>query len=410
MDDVAGHGITSVDSRLGCVRSILCLLTLAALAIPCAAESIEFPAFGVPIVTDKLIITCCPYFGHTPVLAIDRQTNKVLWRVELPQSVFNVTQVDADRFLAVGKGTLYLLDFAGRILQSQDLPGTLVGGPQDGKVWCCSYETHRIFCIAFMGDKVFWELDPNVEGSNAWPTLVGDLILLSVSPATISLNISSEGERTTFTGANRVVCLRASDGQQIWSEDVPLDEHSYGVSLRVASGKDAILCSTDSELLVLDPKSGAIKQRYQAGEGINGVDFWGKDRLAMCLGGLSATTRTIRVLSLSDRRILDEFQVERQEVASLTTVGDVAVLGSVYRDVGVDLQARRIAWDRFQLHWDEHDGLIYYGAPNDQRESHQWRILGVLDPKTGKDTELYREAVKLETQKAASQPADLSQR
>jgi hypothetical protein len=190
-------------------------------------------------------------------------------------------------------------------------------------------------------------------------------------------------------GTNLIACLSATKGASLWKESVPLSNKGFGVHLQISAGKKWLLCTTDNALRLVDNTSGKVMRWWRSDEDVDGADFWGEELIAVCLGGIGAETRTIQILNISDFKLVSRFEVDAREVSATQVIGDVIILHSLYRNIGVDLRSQKLVWRKGQRHSTVKDGLLYFGehVPNK-------RVLGVCDPKTGDDTVIYSETLK----------------
>ena len=175
---------------------------------------------------------------------------------------------------------------------------------------------------------------------------------------------------------------------------MPLSKAGFGVVGQVIEGDKHLLCVTDNAIRVLDKATGNELRRYESSLDIDGADYWGSLRIAICLGGVGKGSRTIQVIDSADFRVLSEFKISKAEVAYVEVVGDVLLLGALYRNMGVDLLKEEVIWEVGQWHKRIHDNLIYYGKHHyDEDTKKGYRVLGVCDPVTGEQEILYSELI-----------------
>lgn len=358
-----------------------------AVCTACLATSIVFPAFDTPIVIGDLIVA--HHTNGDRIIGLDKNMRSVRWTLAVKSNVHQICAVDSNRIIAFHGNIISVIDFQrGIVLKTFDSTGFVVGCSTRNDL--LSHTNHgTILCQSLETGRTLWTSqqyeDPK---SNADAELIDDFIFLSISPRDITSYLEGENAHVTMTGANMIACLSAKDGHTLWKEKVPLSRAGFGVTSHVASGQNGLLCATDDALRLIDKKSGDILRKWNLDRDLDGAEFWGSDRIVVCLGGIGATKRIIQVRNLSNFDLISEFMVEANECSSIYVVGDVVILDSLYRIIGVDLNKGAVIWKKGQRQYKVHDGLLYYG---EKRENN--RILGVLDPKTGNDTILYREKI-----------------
>jgi hypothetical protein len=152
-------------------------------------------------------------------------------------------------------------------------------------------------------------------------------------------------------------------------------------------------------------------KEYKSEVDICDIDWWGSSRLVVCTGNIGGSLdfarldgsksrsdglsdqKTIQILNVDDLKPESDFPLKALEASSACVVGDVLIIGSLYRNYGLDLIHKRELWQDFQIHATVHDGLLYYGAYERGENQQGGRVFGVRDPRTGKTTVLYREQV-----------------
>jgi hypothetical protein len=143
--------------------------------------------------------------------------------------------------------------------------------------------------------------------------------------------------------------------------------------------------------------TGETERRLDTDVDVCGLDWWGKDRMVLCLGNISSQMKTVRVVNLVDFKTLSKFDFEAPEAADAQVLGDVLLISSLYRNYGLDLKRKKIVWTAFQRHQSLSGNKIYFGAPEQPKDSAPERHFGVCDPNTGDSQVLYREKVEVTT-------------
>jgi outer membrane protein assembly factor BamB len=363
------------------------------------ATSIVFPAFDAPLVADDVILA-----HHTSgerLICLDRKTGAVRWQIKATAPIWSTYRVDSNRIAAVHADKVSMIETSrGTSLKTEDIAGVFFGRSTDGYI-LSKTRNDAVVCSDLDTGKRVWKRQCRERNSNVMPIIVDDFMFLAFSPRTISMHSDGKSKGVTMKGTNLVTCFSAKTGTPLWEEPVPLSRKGFGVHLQVAASQKWLLCTTDNALRLLDRKSGKILSRWRSEEDIDGADFWGDGLIAVCIGGIGASTRTIRTLNASDLTLNAEFAVDAVEVASVKVVGDVMVLHSFYRNIGVDLRSQIVIWRKGQRHCTVQSGLLYFGEHADNK-----RVLGVCDPKTGRDTVIYSETV--ENQPKAVQNENVS--
>lgn len=366
------------------MRRLLCVLLFFCSTIACYATSIIFPAFGRPVVRDEKIYTH-HVVGHE-VICFDISSKSIKWRTKLKsdQMIHGLWMGLSNEILVYHWGSkysvLYVLDTnTGQIKEKHLLKGRILDVTENGQVL---YEDRqkisKIYCYLYTKKKDIWAFNPQTPEAIISSWLCGEYFFIFVSP--------------TGPDCDEIICLKASDGSLIWREKVPVKQFSIHGSVK--EGGNYLLCVSDNVIRLLDKNSGKILKRYNSSVDLNGADFWGDGRIVMCLGGVTLDPiRTIRIIDTAAFKVLSEFQVKKVEVARVDVVGDILLLGSLYREMGVDLSKKKIVWNSYQRHQRIHNGLIYYGEPGGDNAKSS-RILGVCEPATGKTQSLYSEPVK----------------
>jgi hypothetical protein len=369
------------------MRFIGGITVLLAVSSVCMATSIIYPAFDSPLIVDEIIVAHHTYGKQ--VIGLDRSTRAVRWSLTAKFPIQRILSLDPNRMIAVHKDAVSVIDIRqGSILKTLDIHGFVFGCSASGNLFSQTKAGMIVYQDLATGRQV-WESQHAEPNSNVSPQLTDGFIFLTFSPRSITHHSDGESKRFTMKGTNRVVCLDAKDAKVLWSETVPLSQKGYGVNCQAASGQNGLLCTTDNAVRLLDKKSGAILRQWRIDKDIDGADFWGKDRIVVCLGGIGETRRTIQVRNVSDFALVAEFTAEAQECESITVVGNIIILNSLYRTIGVDLGSKTVVWQKGQRHYTIHDGLLFYGEGIENA-----RILGVCDPTTGNDTILYSEKIK----------------
>ncbi len=353
----------------------------------CTGTSIVFPAFNAPIVTEDAIFAHHTY-GKS-LICIDRKCDTVRWRFKAPTPIERAWIVSNRTIAIVSANKVSILDSSrGSILKSWFITGHVFGGMRNGNI-LSETRNDEVVCTELNTGMQLWKHECQEPHSNLWPVLADDLIFIGLDPRSIMTRFDGRTRQITMKGTNAVVCLSAKLGMPLWNESVPLSNHGLGVHLQVSKGLDRLLCMTDNSLRLVDRKSGRIVSRWDhKDDDIDGADFWGDGRMAVCFGGIGATKRTIRMLGAADFKTKAEFTARALEVASVKVVGDVMILDSLYRSIGVDLRSQKTIWEKGQRHYTIKDGLLYFGENQNGK-----RVLGVCDPKNGRDTEIYSEPV-----------------
>ena len=352
----------------------------------CTATSIIFPAFGAPLVTDDAIFAHHTYGEQ--LICLDRTSGTVRWRIKARAPIRSISRIDSNRIVAVFTDKLSVIGTSqGKILETEDIGGTFFGRAADGNILSMTKRNVVVCSGADTGTRI-WEHQCLETSSNVTPTVADDLIFLAFSPRNITTHSDSKSEWVRVKGTNMITCLSAKTGTSLWTEPVPLNRKGFGVHLQVSAGRKWLLCKTDNDLRLLDGKSGAVASRWHSMEDIDGAGFYHDGQIAVCFGGIGARTRTIRIFDAPDFTLAAEFTVDAVEVASARVVGNVMLLSSLYRNIGVDLRTQKVLWQKGQRHCTEQDGFLYFGEHADNK-----RVLGVCDPKTGHDTTIYTERI-----------------
>jgi hypothetical protein len=382
----------------------LWILLLLYSGIPCYGTSIAYPAFDTPVIQNGRIYAH-HLWGHR-VLCFDLSTKSVLWHTQLDQPIHKIWIASPNEIVLDHWGSqrsiLYTLDKNnGKVTGQHNLPGRILGVTEKGTVFHVhNEEDARIRCYSYNKKKELWTFNPEVPNSNISSALCGDYLFIFASPRSIVTSSRFGKEETTSIkkGSNEIICLKASDASVLWREKVPLSKAGFGVSGSAKESRKHLLCVSDNAIRLLDKASGKKLKQYRRRVDIDGADFWGDDRIVICFGGTDAAmedgVRTIRVIDTNDFSVLSEFHVKKREVASATVVGNILLLGSLYREMGIYLLKKEIAWTAYQRHQRIYNGLIYYGGHIQETDKKLLRVFGVCDPATGKGEILYSEPVK----------------
>ena len=159
----------------------------------------------------------------------------------------------------------------------------------------------------------------------------------------------------------------------------------------MSTNKRMLLCSTDRFIQLVEADTGRRARRYDSETDIDGAAFWGGERIVLCLGGIRASQRTARILSVRDFTVISEFQFAALEVSSVGTAGDILLIHSLYRSIGIDLVQQTKLWEAFQRWETVSDGQIFFGACEREAGEPTKRIFGKCDLRSGKTTTLYAE-------------------
>lgn len=129
-------------------------------------------------------------------------------------------------------------------------------GPQRDNVW---RESGLLAEIPAGGPRVVWRAP--VAGGYAGPAVVGDRVYLMDYVTADNVKVPNF-ERKEFTGTERVLCLSAVDGTEIWKHEYPVKyEISYPAGPRctplVAGGKVYCL-GAEGQLTCLDASKGDV--------------------------------------------------------------------------------------------------------------------------------------------------------
>jgi len=222
----------------------------------------------------------------------------------------------------------------------------------------------------------------------------GKYIIVFVRPSSITFSTIKSKEITIIDGQYKVLCLRTRDGSIVWQEEQKWDDTGYNYG-NVKVGAKLILCSTSDAVRLIDKDSGQLLRKYESDIEIDGADFWdGDNKIVICLGKFAVgRSRSIRVIDSNNFEVICEY-ISHGEIAQINVIGDIAVLGALYRNVGLDLRTGTKIWTCGQRHHTFHNGLIYYGEHYyDQADDNEYRALGVVKPDTGKKEILYLEII-----------------
>lgn len=356
----------------------------------CSATSIVFPAFGAPLVMDDAIIVHHTYGEQ--VVCLDRASGVVRWRTKTKDPIWSIICMESNRVAAVCADKLVEIGTSrGKILKSEDVGGAFFGRTLDGNLLSIT-RGGNILCSSaplLTPGRRMWERRCGEKSSNVMPGVADNFIFLALSPREITEQWDGKSKSVMATGTNMIACLSAKTGSSLWTEPVPLSGNGLGVQLQVSVGRKWLLCTTDNDLRLLDRTSAAVINRWHSREEIDGADFYHDGQIAVCFEGIGETTKTIRIFDVPDFKPAGEFTVDATEVASTRVVGDVMVLSSLYRNIGVNLRTQKLLWQKGQRDCTEHDGLLYFGEHADNNK----RVLGVCDPQTGHDTIIYSEII-----------------
>lgn len=374
-------------------KLLLCALLLAlGGSEACLATSIIFPAFSAPIVSRNRA-----YFYCTPgkvVFCFDLKKNELAWRRDLGRVVDEVLlSPDGDVLALSGHHVLVLSPQTGKTLREQTIPGWRVKIDAQGRM--IVYET-LIQCIDYATGKKLWDSRLPDE-SNVEFKIAGEFLFVLLTPRQI---VFEHNVPRIDKGRSELLAMKMTDGTLAWREAVPLSHSGYGASLEIRPAGDWLACATDTVIRLIESRSGIIRKRYEAETDIKGVDWWGTDRLVLCLGNIGSHQKRIRIITAEDFKTLSEFGIEAREAAGADIVGDVLLVGSLYRNYGIDLIQKKAIWTAFQRSRAVVDGRIYYGAAAESGDRRFERLFGICEPTTGKTTVLYREPV----ESARSQP------
>lgn len=375
--------LSSVVGREALMNRLGVFVLLVLLLEVCRANSIVFPAFDRPLVLGDRVIAHHTYGDH--MVCIGKKDGTVLWRMKASTPIQRIYPTKSNHFLVVQNEKVSVIDSgSGHVVAAQNIPGSFFGCSGDDRLFY-----HRrngmIRCRALDTGKEIWKFHCRERKSNIVPLLLDDFVFLSVSPRRIvGASISK--------GVNQLICLSSKDGAKIWKESLPLSKAGFGVHSQVSSGPKWLLCTTDNVLRLLSKDSGKVLHQWNSEDDIDGAAFLSQDRVVVCLGGVGAKTRVIRVLNIPNFKLRSQFRV-RAERSSLRAVGDVLVLNSLYRSIGVNLVSERKIWEKGQRHYTVAEGMLYFGEHNNS-QSDPLRVLGICDPKTGRDTVIYTEKVR----------------
>jgi PQQ-like domain len=387
----------SLHFALGATRSMTVIRVVLALWVThslCMGTSIVFPAFDAPLVTEDAIFTS-PTYGQR-LICLDRASGVVRWEISTTAPIRGAWHEDARRIAVVDANKLSIVDTRqGAILRTHEITGRVLGRSPDGKILSIT-GNNTVISTDLSTRKSVWKRKCRERNSNISPVLSGDLLFLASSPRSIS--VGSNGRAEVLKGTNLLTCLSTKDGAALWREPVPLNRKGFGVHLQISVAKSRLLCTTDNALRLLEMDSGKVLNRWASEEDIDGADFWGDDRLAVCFGGIGARVRKIRILDAHDFTLIDEFAIDAVEVASAHVVGDVLLLPSLYRSLGVDLVSRKVIWSKKQRHYTIEGSKLYFGEHGDNK-----RILGVCTPESGQDTVIYSERIEVSPTKRGSE-------
>jgi outer membrane protein assembly factor BamB len=376
--------------KCGRIVAIVFLLSLWT-APACIATSIVFPAFSAPIIHHGRA-----YFSHMVgkrVICFDLKARAIVWHRDLDFLVYTVFLSPSGGIVALGDKRAEVLDsLKGATISSSTDPRWRSAIDSRGRMFLVSGSLVR--CVDWESGRQSWEFDTKYEYGPSVQVADG-IVFALLSPRALSM---SSGQPMRITdGKSEVFALRAENGALLWKEQLPLNHSGFASQLHVKPGKREVACATSNVLRFLDPATGKIVRQYKTDSDICDVDWWGDSRLVLCLGNIGTEQKTIRVIGTDDLRTKSEFSIEATEAAQTEIVGDVLLVGSLYRNRGIDLREKRQVWESFQRHQTVHEGLIYYGEPSGDQDKGSLRVFGTCDPKTGRTTVLYQESVEAST-------------
>lgn len=326
------------------------------------------------------------------LLCLDMESRAVLWRLELPYPISDIWITKDNRLVVRQENSVAVLaSLTGKTLYTKPVPGPVFGMAADGAVYCKTKEGD-IVCILLDSGEERWRFNIRAPDSNIHLEYFEPFVFVLLRPRTIVSRMDGQGNTTSMEGLNKLICLSAGNGAVLWKEDLPLSKAAFAASIQVQGAAKWILCATDKQVRLMNRQTGKVMRVFDSPEDINGVDFWGDKHIALCLGGFGAESRTVQILDVNNFAVQSEFSVAVDEVAFTRVVGNVLILESLYHHVGVDMVSGKVIWKVGQIWWTLHqDNLIFGGHTGGGRDMQ--RVLGILDPKTGKMTLLHSEEV-----------------
>lgn len=373
---------------LGLMLSFLLTVVLCSCS-PVITGSRVFPAFGKPVVQENYIFSY--YTWGKVLLCLDMESSTVLWRAKLRHPIFAIWATEDDHLVARQRSSIVILDsLTGKILCSKTVPGYVFGLTPDETAYCLT-DDDDIVCVRLDDGNQHWRYKTNARGSNVWPSHFQGFVFALVRPRSITTTYTEgQAQTTSIEGSNRLICLSARNGAELWKEGLPLSQAGSEPRIHICAASEYILCATDNRIRLLDRQTGEVMRVLDSPEDIDGAAFWNEHHIVLCLGGIGKTTKTVRVLGANDFAVQSEFPVEAKAVSSAKVVANVLILGSLYQHVGVDLLSGKMIWKVGQL-WGtvRQDNLIFGGHTGDGWNAQ--RVLGALDPKTGEMRLLHSE-------------------
>lgn len=355
-------------------RPVLLLLSVLLFSSHVCGTSIVFPAFDNPLLFPKHIVLHHTYGKE--VIGFNREGRTVSWRAVTSSPIYESFSAGTNRFILIQKDQFSMINVDdGKVLFQGALHG-YVTGFADGKL--ISRNGSLTTCYSVDTGKVLWEYRWPEDLSNLWPRVCDQFVFLSVTPGGYHATLANGQEHVKLKGTNAIVCLSLHDGKELWKEMLPPDKSGrFSLSL----GNDAILCSSERELFILDRKSARIIQRRKTEANIQSAVLWGENRFVVLTTG-----GEVVVYDRKNFTKISTSPVPIQTVGTVTLLGDILLLESLYRLHAFDLRNKASLWTKGQRHITLGIGSIYYGEYEEGS-----RIFGRTDPATGTDEVLYSE-------------------
>ncbi len=357
-----------------------------------------YPAFDAPLIQGNSLFANRLYGND--LICLDMPTRSIRWRTRLSGPIIKIWGGNTNEIIVVhGENISSVNRRNGQILFTKHVGKHLYGvneifGVNEEEGFYYQIKTNDVICSSYITDAEFWRYRVDLSGCYMTPSLCEKSVFLSIHPSTTSLKRNAPyEERFVAKGLNKLVCISAADGGQIWEEMLPLSKAGYSSSVHLSSGSQYNLCLTENAIRFIEKSSGKVVKRWESREeDIDGADFWKQGYLVVCFGGIGSTARIIRVLNIKDFSVYSEFKINAREVSSVKVIGDTLMLESLYRNIGVDLSAEKKIWETFQWHYNVKDGEIFFGQ-YDKKYEIPVRILGKCDPATGSRVILFSEMV-----------------
>lgn len=377
------------------------LLVLVCIEKVYSADSYVLRGFGTPLVVQDRLVSLGPYWNE--LICLHKESGEILWRTVIPESPAISVDIASESQLAVWtQNKLFAVHLdTGKIAHQRQLyrqlGHLLLKLEPDGHAWLAdSIFQGPIQSREMFADKVSWTWERPPSGVLIDGVLRGDYLFITVAPRSVSSTLV-EAEVLS----HKTICLRASDGTQVWDETYTLRRSDLDLQCEkpiVDVFDDRMLCATPYAVRVLDRKTARRLTRWDTPqERVRGVGEWSPDRIVVC-------TRDPRQSPLGDQRIrvvtlqlpslnlVDQFELDLDVSSVVGVVGDRLIVSSLGLRWGVDLKKKKLAWGphRIMGMTVENDQLYFSASESDAKGTSVYGIIGVCDPHSGSMRALHR--------------------